>query len=1008
MDSQSETAIPDLRVWHAELNENFGRIRRDRPESSIYGLEHGLHDRDLKRLITAVGASMRRHGTGEWWSDRWLPLVVVATEVGYRYRGTGKDYWPVLEATLNAEIGDSGRSWLSEYFSYANRTLAFKQPVDTPWTRLFRHIAWPIANAVAPVEIHRALAQSLQRMFVNPPANFDGDALAAALRTSGRLQGSARLNHWLADDTLAVALSRRLLRLEDDASLSVAVVDRIWGDLTADPVARAALSRATREHRLLQRQRRSPVHSRKPSTFQLLVPRDGAPMLLLRPPFLDADVSTKARRNLGGARAALWPGAAPVSLEALVTGRTIGVALDALPGFEDEFLPGLEARLSDTALVTLLRGMKPAIADLLLFAGDSDLKDAVDGRSVPVGERIWALIPTDRKLPDGARLVGSLCGASCIEIDTSTTAGLGWFSSAPAGSPRSVTLSVEGANQTGSGPRGPLFTGELHTLLKLRGARPDEVILARMDEAEVRLSAQNPYLLVEAGAGEGQIELISEATAEKLSVFGFTQTGTSSRLQTTPVEMLLDPADATADELIRGEVTLLIRSDEPLELPAVTVALVHGEREIFRGQQLRVRTPAVIGGTSSLMQELAARLGATALVRGAGLHLVAQAGAVSRQWWSLERPPRPVTWELHDDRWAAWIGPDELQVVSIDPERPLDDPQPATGDALSLRLPVSEGAPLDGFGLVAGAGLVKLGSTLDVTDDPRRRWSDDGNRSPARIIRSYIRWSAAETTNLRGELVRRPVADRLRAAAVAALCGREWARAEGRLRPPQGDLWSAVGEAAIDLGLTQAGFEMELSVIDRETLGRQLGARIRQIAPDLSSLPSDALSAFEQELDGAVNEAWIDVFQEIWSRDRRVIYEDPDAGNSGADWIRAAAEGRKRLEIVGLRARVLPQTRAKALAALDYGTISIAELVRSLDEVHVDLAPRGSGRWLDLDDLRRGLTLWTSPAQLAEEPAWPDSLERLLTDRHTCRAIRYAALRHLAARRSIVERVDVV
>ena len=1006
MSSQFEGAIPDLAAWHEDLKGNFARIRRDRQGSSVYGLEHGLQGRDLERLTLAVGAAIRRHGAGEWWNDRWLPLIVVATEVGYRYRGTGTDYWPVLEATLNAELGGSARLRLSEFFSLASRSLSFKQPVDTPWTRLFRHIAWPIANAVAPVEIHRALAQSLQRMFVNPPATFEGAVLATALRTSGRLQGSARLNQWLADDTLAVALSRRLLRLEDDGSLSVEIVDRIWADLTADPVARKALTRATREHRLLVKQRRPSPELRQTARFQLLVPERGDPVLLLRPPALDPEVGARARQGLGGTRVPLWASGAPVALDALASERPIAVVLASPPERDDEFLPELETRVADKLLVALLRGMKPEVPDRLVFTGNGDLKDAADAGAWTNSDKFWVIVPPDQQPPAGARRVGSLCGASCFEADAESAASFAGLTGRATVS-SNIHLTVESANQIGFGPRGPILYSELPTLFRLRGSAPGEVILARRDGEQVRLSQQHPYIRVDVDAGDHQIELFSEATGEKRAVFGWTQTDVSRRLQTPPVEILLDPADATVNELLRGEVSLLIRAEDPVELPDVAVALVRGEQEIFRGHQLKVRAPAVIGGRSALMRELVDRLGATTHSRGSGLYLVAQAGAAVRQWWSLEAPARPVIWEIHDDRWAAWVGDEELPVVSVDPGHPLKDPEPDTGDGLLLRLPVSEGVKLDEFGLVAGAGVFRMGAAPDVTDAPLRRWSDRGDRSPARILRAYLRWSAAESASFGAEVARRSVSERLQASSVAALCGRDWAKNEKRLRTPPGDLWTAIGEASIDLGLTNAGFDMPLSAINRETLARQLGARLRQVAPDLASRPPDTVASCEQEFDLAVNEAWVDVFDEIWNRERRVIFEDPDAGNSGADWVRAVAEGKNRLEISGLRAQVLPEARSKALASRDYGMTSVAELVRLLDGAHVDLAPRGSARWLHLDDLRRGLMLWINPAQLAEESCWPESVERLLADRQTCRAIRYAALRHLAARRAVMERVDV-
>lgn len=49
--------------------------------------------------------------------------------------------------------------------------------------------------------------------------------------------------------------------------------------------------------------------------------------------------------------------------------------------------------------------------------------------------------------------------------------------------------------------------------------------------------------------------------------------------------------------------------------------------------------------------------------------------------------------------------------------------------------------------------------------------------------------------------------------------------------------------------------------------------------------------------------------------------------------------------------------------------------------------------WTGPQVLRSGLMLWLAPALMLETEAWRDHLARLLSDRHTARAVRYVALR---------------
>ena len=68
----------------------------------VYALEHNL-DRKTLALARRVYQSIPDSELSLNIRIAPLPLLVLATEVGYRYRGTGTDFWPILEQ----EIGNN-------------------------------------------------------------------------------------------------------------------------------------------------------------------------------------------------------------------------------------------------------------------------------------------------------------------------------------------------------------------------------------------------------------------------------------------------------------------------------------------------------------------------------------------------------------------------------------------------------------------------------------------------------------------------------------------------------------------------------------------------------------------------------------------------------------------------------------------------------------------------------------------------------------------------------------
>ena len=105
----------------------------------------------------------------------------VASEEGYVYEGNGTDYWPRLERRLGIYFDHVSRRQLSKFFERSNSECGIAKPPDTPWHRKYCHIAWPITNAVLPLDMRIPFAETL-RMLPGPIQDYDDESLMRLLR----------------------------------------------------------------------------------------------------------------------------------------------------------------------------------------------------------------------------------------------------------------------------------------------------------------------------------------------------------------------------------------------------------------------------------------------------------------------------------------------------------------------------------------------------------------------------------------------------------------------------------------------------------------------------------------------------------------------------------------------------------------------------------------------------------------------------------------------------------
>ncbi|MCA9644243.1 MAG: hypothetical protein KC492_26295, partial [Myxococcales bacterium] len=153
-----------LREFQRHLRERFTDLRDSR-RGAVFFVEHGLRAVELHDLRANVRASLHHHPLeAEWWDQHDLALLVVATEVGYWYQGSGTDFWPRLEEELGLGLPAERRQRIRDLFMRASERYRGARPANTPWAQAFHLIAWPITHALLPVEFHRPLALTLANL----------------------------------------------------------------------------------------------------------------------------------------------------------------------------------------------------------------------------------------------------------------------------------------------------------------------------------------------------------------------------------------------------------------------------------------------------------------------------------------------------------------------------------------------------------------------------------------------------------------------------------------------------------------------------------------------------------------------------------------------------------------------------------------------------------------------------------------------------------------------------
>lgn len=921
----------------------------------------------------------------QWLTD-FLPMLTFVTEVGYEYRGTGTDFWPLLDARLHTELRIGGRSNVSRLFGIAHRDFGIAAPGNSAWERHFPHISWPIANAVVPRELHAPLSEALRQVVRAGIGPDDGGILLEATRRTAAGYGSRRLEVWLKRESVAVEVMRMLLSPGTAGWLAVPVIERINADLALDRRAAHALSDARAAVRPSSGRQARVDRAR----FRLSLDEGRIVAILLQGPILDAPDQTRliADLRIRGNRIRVLPAAASMTLRDFLSGTCLDLGLSyPLPAaplrrgderIDPEAEPPKElARLQPEPATVFLQdpGGRSALA---LTKGDTVDADAIlfllheaDG------------LPRVRKLDLADRSDANLLHRSGISLIHRE------------GSPRMFGLPVPGLHDTYAAGF-PILAPRL-----CNGSFP----------------ALNGTISPQKSLVVGGVELAMWSPPPGTHSLGAAQSGPGVAMRFSVLDLPLSrrakitvlPERPTLEDLLAESLEVRLEMPIPLDGCGLDLRLEFPDGQSVSAAGQVPHLPAVLAGRAPVLARLAEALREIDVDLAESARLTVHLSGFAATRVKLRPAPRLFR---RDEGTGTWLrlrdGEEESPVGSLGAtyEQPLliQGLSAPAGPTSSLSLPddFAVGALASGV-VIRHRSRLSLGPLPRPATGPLLRQPADGDdgRGLLSVTRSWIGWRLAAAADPIADWTRRRAASALEAAVVGQLCGNTWQALEAEIDADLLSPAACLGRTAMRQ-LQASGTELPAITpgSDRRLLSQSLTSRFSEALEVIGSAPALLDDEVVESLDGALDQGWQDLRSAIIA-DGRVPFEELDLNLPPDSWKRALDEAEQLPVLPMFRPLILPAARWQMLADADYGGQSVSGIVDLLDACHVDAHRRSGARLMGRAELRALIELWLAPARLIEDDDWPVLLSRALSDAQTARATRYAALRSMIAKNDL-------
>lgn len=970
----------DLFASENLLAQIFSDLSLERDGGTVYLIEHGL-DRDaVEQLMYIVSQRAALHQlTKRAWQECALSLCVVVTEIGYEYRGSGTDFWPLVETAIKVDIPIPQRSEIADLFRDCARKFGTARPLDDAWSAAFPHIAWPVRNAMVPREVHGYLARLVREFLIQTGSPSVTNAALTGLKELARGFGSRRLESWLQDDDLALPVIRHLVTGgTGDLGMEAGFLQRLTNDLRSESEVKR-LERVIRARRLAEHQG---VERLPKATYELLLDDAEARGLAVRGPSLTPAELEAVRSGVGAqlSKSTVTVGARSTTLERFLCGDTvfIGRPLEEVPRPQ---ISGIEAP------AWLERVIFPAPG--LLFRDEGD-----DGYQTQLRPTDWVTpgISFYEMVLEGQGLDG--WGDGLYHFISGTPEGdavLARHGIHVEAEPfvdflGGLTLRHDGSTVSQASGRP----------VQARSRTPITIFAERLDQTEnieFRVPDDRWHTLP---MTEG-IWSLSPLDTSKVAPIDLVFRDIEPPA---PVNLSLQPDGIGLSEIARGAGALHLST--PITLHDMDLEITLSSSSGL-SRTVRILAPSAPVRIAFDRPEFSDIRTVARLWTKGGMHarLEARANGLDRNAWSLTAPEPEWKFDRRSAQWTA-EGQETLEALICDPVISSTAFVPGTTSSAALT---------SGYGLLRPAGgsdgalrsciLVEpevgtlLSSIPRAIADPVERVTETQADAHGLTegFEAYLSWSLASAGSTVGEGLRSNARRKLEDRLVAALCGDLWIKREKSCRGlGTGFHRRLVAEAMqADLVCGTTAFS-PLDDDQKHELAGYLEERFRRMlpTPDLVVIPDGDMWP---DMDDAVLDAWEKLSEKAMSDGAAEL--EFDAGNADGSWQKLVASAREAARLPELSALVLPAQRAESLERLPYESSHLDDLIAALVSSHVDVQSR-SGRWITPADLRALLHLFLAPERVMDDPEWRGRLLRFGADRSTARAVRYAALRYRA------------
>lgn len=767
-----------ITAWQDRLRNEYTALAYSRPDGlPIHVIEAGLSARERDQLMADVKACFQARGL---WASVWkanpLPLLFAATQVGYQFQGGFAGFWPHLAD----ELGDptsfgapNERQELIEHFMREAQTYSFATPQNTPWTRRFNLIAWPITNALLPREVQLPFTTLLSKLTSSINTLSIDKASQLIQRFGARIAGN-RFEDWTARSSSAALVIDFLSSSPNH--FDSGLLKRLEEDVTAHERAQRNLARA-----------RAAVEA---STSQSVVStcaleisyRDNVVSVWLRAPQTPngAELARAMRRAFFAPK--LWGEVPATTPGELVGGGLIKLRDMKWPGPAQPLLPGLdEEPYLDAKTKAWLATLNVDTTTPLIFDATAAGEDVVGGGLIPQGagltkgRRYVALVDATTKAPRDAEasLDGSIEGVLALMLDLSKPEHRAWVAKVL---------------------RLPLLNTTTTALLTPPPLKPyGAARYARDPIAAYEDTNQGPPELF-------VLEERATPSRDPKHAAGLSYEVTDATPPRSFVSLHLSehasPRAPTISSLLKGEATLRVESLLPLQHIELDFEVAtdsgrwcgraHLDELPYRSTARDWLWENVYGDDAEALRD--------ALLKVDSAHIRVNVGCFVEDTWLIEEPPFEHWWTENgpvSDSGALLevtvSGEQSLLITSATPVTPA-----ATPSGIELRL----ASRADGEVLVSGGRCIAPKGSIPLNAfSPlkqrllRQRQSKKRALGLEEVHRSWVAWTSADAQSL---------------ALVEITCGPAWRQLEEELRGPSwGPLrtfWEKFVDACLSAG----------------------------------------------------------------------------------------------------------------------------------------------------------------------------------------------------------------